>query len=231
MASNLPFGSGVIDHRVFAGSPDPRRRPFGPGTGRYQASYAGRPAEGPIRSVPVSCRLSARQHSLVGSSCPAKGLRSPSVGLPKRRRRLDPDGFPRSTRTSCDRGERPLSPKTAVLPRPTLSLRPPLPLSSGQSYTLALHPIQRAQPNETSSRFTGIHPSGLPLACDPRMLQKPWAFPLMLRTPPLPATHVRAGTGLEHWPETTPLTSTSVGLPSYESTRHMRPRVPPHPGC
>ena len=48
MASNLPFGSGVVVIVSVTGSPDPRQRPFGPGhPARYPASYPGRPAEGP----------------------------------------------------------------------------------------------------------------------------------------------------------------------------------------
>jgi hypothetical protein len=43
--------------------------------------------------------------------------------------------------------------------------------------------------------FTGVHPSGLPLACGPRVEQGPLGFSLGLRTPPSPATHARAGTG------------------------------------
>jgi len=72
--------------------------------------------------------------------------------------------------------------------------------------------------------FTCVHPSGLPLACSPRMERGPLGFSPELRTPPLPATHVRVGTGLEHWPGTTQSTS-SVDPPFCESTRNVRPRV------
>jgi hypothetical protein len=44
-------------------------------------------------------------------------------------------------------------------------------------------------------RFTGIRPSGLPLACRPRVEQGLLGFSPELRTPPLPATHVQVGTG------------------------------------
>lgn len=49
--------------------------------------------------------------------------------------------------------------------------------------------------------FTSVHPPGLPLACDPRMEQGPLGFSPELHTPPLPATHVRVGTGVGHLPE------------------------------
>jgi hypothetical protein len=49
--------------------------------------------------------------------------------------------------------------------------------------------------------FTLVHPSTLPLACDPRTRQGPLGFSPRLRTPQLPVTHARAGTGIEHLPE------------------------------
>lgn len=55
--------------------------------------------------------------------------------------------------------------------------------------------------------FTRVHPSGLPLACSPRMERAPLSVSPELRTPPLPATHARVGTGLEYWPGATPPTS------------------------
>src|SRR6266496_1142168 len=51
--------------------------------------------------------------------------------------------------------------------------------------------------------FTGVHPSGLPLACDPRMERRSLGLNPELRTPPSPAAHVRAGTGAEHSPGAT----------------------------
>jgi hypothetical protein len=51
--------------------------------------------------------------------------------------------------------------------------------------------------------FTRIRPSGLPLACSPRMERRPLGFDPELRTPPLPAAHVRAGTDAEHSPGAT----------------------------
>jgi len=118
-----------------------------------------------------------------------------------------------------------------VLTRPTASLRSPPAASQRQCpYTPAEHPPSGAQLDEASLRVHCIHPSGLPLACGPRMERAPLGFLPELRTPPLPATHVRVGTGLEHWPGTTQSTS-SVDPPSYESTRIVRPRVAPCSCC
>jgi hypothetical protein len=79
--------------------------------------------------------------------------------------------------------------------------------------------------------FTGVHPSGLPLACGPRVEQGLLGFSPRLRTPPSPATHARVGTGHGHWPGTTQPTRPSVEPPSYESTHCVRPRVAPRIRC
>jgi hypothetical protein len=88
-------------------------------------------------------------------------------------------GFPRSTRARYDRGGRPLYPGDGgVLPVEGSLLNRHLPLSSGQS----LHPAgtsHRRDLNVTRHRrgFTRVHPSGLPLACDPGW-EGPWASSL-----------------------------------------------------
>ena len=58
--------------------------------------------------------------------------------------------------------------------------------------------------------FTRVHPSGLPLACDPQTDRGSLGVFSELRTPPLPATHVRAGTGHGHWPGITPSASADL---------------------
>jgi hypothetical protein len=58
--------------------------------------------------------------------------------------------------------------------------------------------------------FTHVHPSGLPLACGPRTERGPLGVFSELRTPPLPAAHVGAGTGLGHWPGITPSASADL---------------------
>ena len=120
-----------------------------------------------------------------------------AVGLPGSAR--TPSGF-HVSHARVATGEGALStPRTAVLPRPIASLRPPPAASQRQRpYTPVEHPSPGAQLDEASSRVHYIHPSGLPLACGPRMEPAPLGFPPELCTPPLPATHVRVGTGLEH---------------------------------
>ena len=48
-------------------------------------------------------------------------------------------------------------------------------------------PSQEVNVTRHHRGFTHVHPSGLPLACDPRMEQGPLGFFPELRTPPLPA--------------------------------------------
>ena len=177
---------------------------------------------------PVAFRLPAFASRVILSPL-GGGWAFLAVGLPDNAR--TPSGF-HVSHVRVATGEGALStPRTAVLTRPIASLRPPPAASQRECpYTPAEHPSSGAQLDEASLRVHCIHPSGLPLACGPRMERAPLGFSPELRTPPLPATHVRVGTGLEHWPGTTQSTS-SVDPPSYESTRIVRPRVAPCSGC
>ena len=85
------------------------------------------------------------------------------------------------------------------------------------------HP-SRAQRNGTSRDLLAFTPAGLPLACNPRMEQGPLGIFPELRTPPLPATHVKAGTGVRALARVTQPPS-SAGPPICVSTHHVRPRV------
>jgi hypothetical protein len=75
------------------------------------------------------------------------------------------------------------------------------------------------------SRVHNVHPSRLPLACDPRMERQPLGLNPELHTPPLPAAHVEVGTGtralpgLRHHHQTSP--------PFYVTTHYVRLRVAP----
>jgi hypothetical protein len=226
MASNLPFGSGVHQLRVLTGSPGHVSTLSGPGSRPYPAGYRWTDGGGAAHHVPRFPLPFGHRHSLLGHPVPAGGSAFLTVSPPALPSR-NSTGFPRSTRARNDRGGRPLYPGDGgVLPVEGSLFNRHLPLSSGQS----LHPADtshRRDPNVTRHhrRFTRVHPSGLPLACDPRMGRGSLGFFPELRTPPLPATHVRAGTGHGHWPGTTP--STSVEPPIDASTHLVRPRVAP----
>ena len=68
--------------------------------------------------------------------------------------------------------------------------------STASSYTPALQPSPRAHSDEASSGVQLRSPIGLLLTCGPRMERAPLGLNPELRTPPLPATHVRAETSL-----------------------------------
>ena len=96
-----------------------------------------------------------------------------------------------------------------------------LPLPSGQSYPRLPHSIAEVHVTRHHQGFIRIHPSGLPLTCSRRMARQPLGLNSELHTPPLPVTHVGAGTGVEHSPGTT----RSSEPPFEQSSRHVRPRV------
>ena len=69
--------------------------------------------------------------------------------------------------------------------------------------------------------FAHAHPSGLPLTCDPRTGRESLGLNPELRTPPLPATHVRAGTG----------SNTSPGYATDIIDLHQRSHSPHTTSC
>jgi len=85
-------------------------------------------------------------------------------------------------------------------------------------------PIGEAAVNETSTEVHAIRPSGLALTCNPGMEPGPSGLNPELRTPPLPATHVRAGT--DHRAPARNYATDIISRPSScEFPRNVRPRV------
>jgi hypothetical protein len=198
----------------------PRQHPFGSGyQTRYPAGYARRPAKGrPL--VPVSRRLSARRRSLLGHPVPARELGHRCLRLTggawRRPRTLT--GFPRSACASCDRGGRPLDPEASGVHTtgensPAAACRS----STARPCTPVFVPSPGALGNEASA---GVH-SRSPVRSSPRprsrMERVRFGFFPELRTPQLPAAHVRAGTGLEHWPG-----ATSPASPALQPRTHSQ---------
>jgi hypothetical protein len=123
-----------------------------------------------------------------------------TVGLPATPPRPDPDGVPTFRWSETRPGGRPLHPEgggvhAAGHVPPAAACR----FAAASPCTPAMQPIY---PELTLTRrrqgFTHVRPSGLLLTCDSRMGREPLGLNPELRTPPLPATHVRAETGLEH---------------------------------
>ena len=77
--------------------------------------------------------------------------------------------------------------------RPTFT-RPPLPPLSGAAFSPALLPISRVLDNEAFNKgLLAFTRPAFPLPVAPGRSGRPWAFALMLQTPPLPAAQVRVG--------------------------------------
>jgi len=231
--SNLSASASDVNVILSIGSPGPRQHPSqGPGaTWRH----------------PVSGQLSAAHHWrsgvtdhgfllpfgrrrwLLGPSCSRPGDR-PSSRSAHRAQPGTRTGLPRSACARPGRGGCRLNPGAAVSTRPDKCLRSP----PAASQRPALHPDPASTyPGLTltrrQQRFTHVHPSGLPLACDPWMEQGPLGFSLELRTPPSRATHVEVGTG--HRTLTRATSSTSPPTPNQRATQRMRPRVAPPAKC
>ena len=191
-----PCSSSLSRAHLTASAPFRARAPA-----RYPASYPGRPAEGQP-SCPGFLPPFGRRHSLLGHPVPARELGLPYGRLTGRHQVAGPGrGFhvPHLRDTT---GVGALStPGTAVLSRPDAVPGQRLPLPSGQSLHPAPASHRGATHHEASTRVHAIHPSGLPLACDPRMGREALGLSPVLRTPPLPAAHDRAGPGVSTRPE------------------------------
>ena len=165
------------------------------------------------------------RHSLLGSSCSHAGVQRSSRSA-HRDNCLGPAwGF------HVPHAQDPAGEGAAYTPGRRCSRdRQVLRTPSAASQRPALHPGHASiHPGLTLTRchrrFTHVHPSGLLLARTPRMDHGTHRLSPELRTPPLPAAHVRAETG--HRTRTRATSSTSP--PTSYSTRYLRkrPRVAP----
>jgi hypothetical protein len=165
---------------------------------RYPAGYPRRPAQEPITT---SRFPAAFQPPAFASWVVLRPLQAPAfltVGLPDDASHADPDrnGVIALHTGQTRPGWVPPQPRDGgVLPAglhypagacrfPTASPTPRCGYPSAESIVTRHH-----------QGFTHVHPSGLPLTCSPRMERGPSGLNPELRTPPSPATHVRAGTG------------------------------------
>ena len=180
MASNLPFGSGVIGQYMssqthlahvstLSGRAIARIRPV------IRKAAGGGAEPRPT----VSCCLSAAGVRFLGHPVPAGELRLPhgrptGPMFPTR----TPTGFPRSTRARYDRGGCSLYPEAAV------SFRMAVTSTIGACRFSAASPAPRC--NDPSAglgitrhhrEFTHVHPSGLPLPVASGWNGNPWVTP------------------------------------------------------
>lgn len=123
-------------------------------------------------------------------------------------------GFPRSTPVRRGWGGRLLYPGTSGAPPPgTSSPRVAWRLAAPGPAIAGNRPSSDLSITRHHRRFTFVRPSSLPLVCSSLMAKGPLDLNAQLHTPPLPATHVSAGTGPGHWPEVQPVNFPSLGCP------------------
>lgn len=199
-ASTLSFGTAAVaivpPHRLTRlTSASFRTRATRPGIRRVGRDRSG---EAAARAVPVSPGLSAHRPSLLEPSCPAG-----DISLPHGRPTAAPPRAAASVGVSTFRaceirpGWAPSMPRGGGV-HPGGVKHPP-----GACRLTAARPLPRSRVPPAGASltrrhrgFTGVRPSGLPLACHPRVERGSLGFFPELRTQPLPATHVQAGTGL-----------------------------------
>ncbi len=145
--------------------------------------------------VPVSRCVFRRRHFASRSSDSRQGIgpssRSAYRARPAARTQT---GLPRSARTSCDRGGCPLYPEDSGA-HPIGSPPRPAPAASQRQSLYPATTSHRARLRFTRHQqgFNHVHPSGLPLAHTTGVEPAALRLPPELRTPPLPAAHVRGG--------------------------------------
>lgn len=185
----------VLQLWCIKGSPGPRQLPFGPGRCLYPAGYAGRPRRVrpwcPGFPSPFGVPALASWTVLL----PPGSWASLTVGLPGQV--PDPDGVFTFRMVEIRPGWALSVPRGGGVLRGWLLVTSRrLPFRNGQPCPQRFIPSPGVSMSRHHREFACTRPSGLPLACSPRMEREPLGVFPELRTLPLPATHVRAGTDL-----------------------------------
>jgi hypothetical protein len=166
----------------------------------------------------VSWCLSATGVRFSGHPVPAPEFRLPHGRPTRQRRAWTRTGFPRSTPARYDRVGCPLYPgdggaHPGRMPCPTSACR----ITTASPYTALPPPTCTAPIYETSTRVHAIHPSGLPLTCNPRVEREPSGFPSSSAPRRYQRRTSKAGPRREHAPGTTDPTS-----PDLQSIDHSQ---------
>ena len=181
--------------RLSVGSPDHVSAVSSPGgRAQYPAGYPRRSAGGAGLDLVVSRCVSTADIRFLVLLCPPRSWAFLTVGLPAKA------GPRRGFRVSHARaaiGVGALSTPGTVVLILTAVARRPAPAACQPLVPKPRHDIPSMQGSGSRSinqGFTRVHPSDLPLACDPLMEQEPLRLSSELRTPQLSATHVEVGT-------------------------------------
>jgi len=148
--------------------------------------------------VPVSCRLSATGIRFLVILCPLGIWAFLAVGLPVPLPGPDPNGVATFRAHELRPGWVPSLPRGLRCPhgRQVIPGRRMPPCSGPSLYPRPATHHRRLLITRHHQGFTIVHPSGLPLACGPRVEREPSGLFPGLHTPPSPAAHAGVGTGI-----------------------------------
>jgi hypothetical protein len=166
-------------------------------TGSYPGGYPAPPHGGCGHPVPVfPVPFGHPGLSFLRHPFPAEDFSSPH-GRPTKPIGLDLNGIAAFRRYETRSGwASPLSRGGGVLPTGRASPAGTCRFPAASPSPSLPHPVREGSSDETSPEIHTINPSDLSLARGPRTEREPFGVSLGLRTPPLPATHAKAGTGL-----------------------------------
>lgn len=190
--SNLPFGSGasaLVHQRLTRSTSAPLRARHTPVSGRLSETAAKGVAL--VSRFPVAFRRTGI--GFLDRPAPAGELGLPHGRLtgtgpgPRRGCHVPHGRDPAGVGAPCTPGRRCSHGWLLVTSRR-------LPFRNGQPCPQRFIPSPGGSMSRHHREFACTRPSGLPLACRPRMEREPLGVFPELRTLPLPATHVRAGT-------------------------------------
>jgi hypothetical protein len=152
----------------------------------------------PGHPVLVSRCLSATGIRFLVILCPPGIWAFLAVGLPALLPGPDPDGVATFRAHELRPGWVPSLPRGLRCPhgRQVISGRRMPPCSGPSLYPRPATHHRRLLITRHHQGFTVVHPSGLPLACGPRVEREPSGLSPGLHTPPLPAAHAGVGTGI-----------------------------------
>lgn len=189
--SNLPFGSSAsasVHQRLTRST----SAPFSGQAVAVSGRSSGTTAKGAVSlsRIPVAFRRTGIR--FLDRPTPAGEWAFLAVGLPGHV--PDPDGVVGSAWSRSDRVGALCTPGQRCSRSRLLVTSRRLPLRTGQPCPQRSIPFPGVSISRHHREFACTRPSGLPLACGPRMEREPFGVFPELRTLPLPATHVRAGT-------------------------------------
>ena len=192
---SVPVSWSSLLHRLT----QPTSAPFRVGHSPVSGRLCGATGEGPITTPRFPAAFQPPAFASWAVLRPLGISAFLTVGLPDRNRSGPQRGYHVPlVRDTTGQGA-PSTPGTAVFTRPDKCLRSP-PAASQRPVPTPRH--CNHHPGLTLTRrhqgFNYVHPSVFSSTCGLRMDRAPLGLNPELRTPPLPATHVRAETSLEH---------------------------------